>query len=372
MQIVHLTDIHLSEKNFKEFENNFRKALINDLSKYHSKNNPIELIVITGDLVDCGGHSLLKMPRFSSTYTNPFNIFDKEFIEPIAAALNIKKTQFLFIPGNHDINENDILWVNEKSMKKDINESNIDKYLHDTRHNFNYKNERLRYFKEFEFEIHKSTPNYKFSNNESTYLHELKNGYKVGFILLNDSWRCSTCELKDDTHNYHYFGVNQIYSGLKNLDSMGSNINICLHHHSVEDFKERIEFERILTTKNIELLLYGHHHSNDSQLHYNGVGGCLGFRGRATLNKPEDSDSKYQSGYKVLDINFGLNKVEKIHYRKYEYDQTKFVADVRYGDDLGIDCNERHGGKGYPFSLQETSPASFLKSLDEDKFKNFK
>lgn len=371
MQIVHLTDIHLSEKNFKEFENNFRKALINDLSTYHTRNNPIELIAITGDLVDCGGHSLLKMPQFTA-YTNPFQIFEKEFIEPIAAALNIKKTQFLFIPGNHDIDENDILWVDEKAMKKNINESNIGKELEETRDNFNYKNERLRKFKEFEYEFHKATPNYIFSNNESIYLHELKSGYKIGFILLNDSWRCSTCELKEESHNYHYFGIDQIYTGLRNLEDKGADLNICLLHHSMNDFKEKYEFERILTTKNIELLLYGHHHSIDSKLHYNGTGGCLGFRGRATLNKPNEPDSIYQSGYKVLDINFGLNKVDKIHYRKYEYRKTKFVPDVGYANELGIDSNERQGGNGYLFSTQNSSPTSHLKGLDEEKFKNFK
>jgi len=369
MQIVHLTDVHLSEKNFKEFENHFREALINDLSTYHTSNNPIELVVITGDLIDCGGHSLLEMSRFDS-YTNPYHIFEKEFIEPIATALSIKKSQFLFIPGNHDINENEILWVDEKNMKKSLNSSNIDKYLSNNENNFNHTNERIRKFKEFELEFHKLTDDYKFSNNQSTYLHKLKNGIKVGFILLNDSWRCSTCELKDESKNDHYFGVSQIYDGLKKLESQGSNINICLLHHSITDFKEKEEVIRVFKSKNIELLLYGHHHSTDSKKHINPGGSFLEFRGRATLNKPNEVESKYQSGYKILDINFGLNKIEKLHYRKYDYNLTRFISDVEYAPNNGIDTNETMGGNGHKFSIQNT-PTMTLKALDIDKFKNF-
>lgn len=361
MRIVHLSDIHLSKQNYLEFKNNVCDSLVSDLAPYNSTDKPIDLILITGDLVDKGGHSLREIEDFKGT-TNPYKIFERVFIEPISSQLGIPKENFLFIPGNHDIDESEILWVDEKKLKHDLEISTINEILEKNKFDFNSNNHRIKTFKEFEKEYHLNTSNYIFSNNESTFTYKTQDNFTVGFIMINDSWRCSTCHLEDQELNHHYFGTQQLYNGISELKSADPNINICLFHHSVEDYYERKEVERILTTKDISFFLYGHHHSTSSTSYINPVGSCLGFRGRATLNRPDEPLEEYQPGYQLYDVNFGLSKVEKIHYRKYEHKISRFVADTSYAPDNGIDST------GYKFT-QIQSPNEALSQLKKSNFK---
>jgi predicted MPP superfamily phosphohydrolase len=361
MRIVHLSDIHLSKENYSEFTNNVRESLIIDLINYNTSEKPIDLIIITGDLVDKGGHSLKKIKDFNKI-DNPYEIFEKIFIDPISSQIGIPKEKFLFIPGNHDIDENEILWIDEKKLKESIDSSSIGDVLENHRFEFNSSNHRIKLFKEFERKYHIKTPNYIFSNNESTYTYELKNGSKVGFILINDSWRCSSCNLNKPELNHHFFGTNQLYNAFRELKNKAPILTFCLFHHSLEDFHEIKEVKKFLLTKHIPFFLYGHHHNTDSTNLINPIGSSFGFRGRATLNNPNEKEAEYQPGYQLYDINFGLSKIEAIHYRKYENNISQFVADTSFAPKNGIDKN------GYKFN-QTQSPNKALSALDESNFK---
>ncbi len=339
MRIVHLSDIHLSKSNFDEFHDNYREALINDLADFHATNR-IDLIVITGDLVDQGGHSLLKMDEFKGI-KSPFEIFEKEFIRPISLRLGLTNENFLFVPGNHDIDENGIFWVDEKGLKEKINKSNVKDYLEKNKISFNSSNKRIQLFKEFEETFHKDTVSYEYSNNESTYIYQDNSNKKVGFILINDSWRCSTCKLEEKTLNNHYFGSKQLYWAIQKLEIQDSNLDliICLFHHSIEDFTEKEEIEKFLINKNVDMFMFGHHHSIKSEKISNTVGNCLGFRGRAALNNPDEQASKFQPGYQIFDIDLLTNRIKQIYHRKYNFEAPQFVSDTMSAPNNGIPGN---------------------------------
>ncbi|MCL5244333.1 metallophosphoesterase [Cellulophaga sp. 20_2_10] len=358
MRIIHLTDIHLSKENFDEFDDNLKIALIRDLKSYNVIEKPIDLIVITGDLVDKGGHSLKKLPQYKK-HINPYDFFEEYFIDPISKELNIPKSKFLFIPGNHDIDENEILWVDEKKMKMEIDDKEVKNYLIKNENNFNSSNLRIKKFKDFESKFHSSTPNYKPTNNQSTYIYNYQSQFKIGFILINDSWRCSTCLLENKDMNKHYFGAKQLYDGLRELDKSGTNLNICLLHHSLENFEEENEVVRFLTTKNINLFLYGHYHKNKSSHYVNQIGSCYGFRGRASLNNPDENHISYVPGYNIFDIDILTNRIERIHFRLYNKELSTFAPDTLTAPRNGIDSNDKFGGKGYKFPQNEESNNPF-------------
>jgi 3',5'-cyclic AMP phosphodiesterase CpdA len=366
MRIIHLTDIHLSKENFDEFDNYLRFALINDLKDYNSVDKPIDLIVITGDLVDKGGHSLKELPQYKK-HVNPYDFFEEYFIEPISKELNIPKANFLFIPGNHDIDENEILWVDEKEMKNEIDIKKVKKYLIKNENSFNSSNQRIKKFKDFETKFHSSNLDYKPTNNQSTYIYNYQSKFKIGFILVNDSWRCSTCVLENEDKNKHYFGAKQLDDGLRELDKSGTNLNICLLHHSLENYEEEKDVIRFLTTKNVNLFLYGHYHKNKSKNYFNTMGSCFGFRGRASLNNPDETNFPYVPGYNILDISISTNRIEKIHYRLYNKDLTTFAPDTMTAPKNGIDSNENYGGKGYPLPQNQKSTSPFS-GLDIKEF----
>ena len=367
MRLVHFSDIHLSKDNYKEYQNYFKDALLDDLSFYHTTENPIDLILITGDLVDRGGHSLFEIDGYRD-YDSPYDIFEELFIEPINKSLRIPKTNFLFIPGNHDIDESEILWVDEKKMKTEFTAKNINEQLQSNQHNFNHTNDRIKKFKEFERKFHHSNTTYECTNNQSTFSYKSNGEHNIGFILVNDSWRCSTCNLEDKNYNKHLFGVQQLNDGIKNLEKYNPALNICLIHHPIINYDEKEEVKRFLKTQDVDLLLFGHSHKSSSEKYYSPVGGCLGFKGRATLNRPEETHVKYIPGYQIFEISLESNKIQRIIYRRYSYDNCQFVADVDYAPKGGIDDNQELGGTGYPFSRK----VSTTTKLDGLKLNDFR
>lgn len=366
MRIVHLSDIHLSKSNYDEFQNNYKNALIKDLLEYN-RSSPIDLIVITGDLVDKGGYSLFEIPEFE-TLNSPYDIFEEVFLKPIISALNIDKHRVLFIPGNHDVDEKEILLFDESELVKNINNTNIKKYLSE---NIVFKHShRIRKFKEFEEKYHDGNLNYKYSPNQSYFVfNDLNSNTKVGFILINDSWRCKSIKLaKDD--GKHYCGMQQFYDGLEFLDSLNTELNICLLHHSTDDYIDGNAIKGILQRKNIELFLYGHFHNTDTNVLYTPHGNCKGFRGRAALFKPEEIVSKYHAGYQILDIDLNTFILTQIHYRKYDNSESSksFIMDLETAPNYGVDKNNSNNDKG--FELQREGRKNKKSELDINQFKS--
>jgi 3',5'-cyclic AMP phosphodiesterase CpdA len=72
------------------------KALEQDLIIYNNI-SPINIIVISGDLVDCGSES------FENDLQLGLMTFEESFIDRIAKAIKLPKNRFFFVPGNHDI-----------------------------------------------------------------------------------------------------------------------------------------------------------------------------------------------------------------------------------------------------------------------------
>ena len=73
MRIIHLSDIHLCKDNIEDFRLYYRKTLIEEL-KIINKKVDIDLIIISGDLVDKGGDSLRAISSYES-FQNPYDIF---------------------------------------------------------------------------------------------------------------------------------------------------------------------------------------------------------------------------------------------------------------------------------------------------------
>ena len=114
MRIIHLSDIHLSNENFESFRLYYRDSLIEELNRINSQTK-IDLIIISGDLVDKGGSSLKKIEGYEKV-DNPYDIFENEFINPICEKTNLQN-KLIFIPGNHDIQQDRIDKVKEEGLK---------------------------------------------------------------------------------------------------------------------------------------------------------------------------------------------------------------------------------------------------------------
>lgn len=191
MRIVQLSDIHLAKDNIDDLRNYYLNALISDLHNYH-KETSIDVILFTGDLIDKGGESLGE---------SPYQQFCNEVINPIVVSLNLDPNRILFIPGNHDIDRKQVEKYSESGLCTTLDSNLANDLLLEMETNFIPANKRIEQYKIFEKQYHQNNYCYIFSNVASYTIIELENK-KIGFSLINDSWRCSGSLSRDQ----HYVG----------------------------------------------------------------------------------------------------------------------------------------------------------------------
>ena len=85
--IVHISDLHISNSNMVSV-NEFLPALIKDINS--NKEGEIALVVCSGDLVQSG------------TIANFELAFDK-FVFPLLEKINLDESNFIYVPGNHEV-----------------------------------------------------------------------------------------------------------------------------------------------------------------------------------------------------------------------------------------------------------------------------
>lgn len=330
MRILHFSDIHLNDYNYNELKDFYLDALINKLLAL-SNDKKIDVVAITGDLIDKGGFSLKEILR-KDGLKSPYQIFEKEFINPIANKLRINKCNFLFIPGNHDIQENEINWLDEKNIfsyiRENINDQpNLNKVLADDSFE---KEKRIKLFKDFEQNYHLNNLDYKFSIFQSVFTKKIE-GVDVGFILINDSWRCKSLKFSGECKKL-FFGESQLTMGLRQLDSYNTKFNICLMHHNLKDYLEQELIERTLRVKDISIVLNGHYHKLDFQSLSKSNPDFHVFRVGAGLHKHFEKDRDFKPSFQVIDLNLKFGIIKDLKYYVYDYLNARF-------DDISNDLN---------------------------------
>lgn len=315
MRLVQLSDIHLSKDNLDSLKDYYMESLLEDLLKFHNE-TPIDLILITGDLVDKGGESF-------GQEINPYQIFRIEVIDKIISTLDINVEQILMIPGNHDIQRSQIEEDNEYFLNGTLSSDLANERSELFHDNFNNDNKRISRFKEFEKNFHKYNTKYLYSNNESLLTYE-KNGLKVGIALINDSWRCSASLKKDK----HFIGYRQLFRARNYFNKKETSLNIAVFHHPLNAINdnEREEITAILKTKNFDIAIFGHSHRHQADQLTSSIGGFLSLHGRSAFSVPKEQSSVYQPGYNILDVDI-VSRIYSIYARKF------ISSDYRYDKD---------------------------------------
>lgn len=316
MRLIQLSDIHLSEDNISTLKNYYLDALKKDLSKFHDE-TPVDLILITGDLIDKGGESFQDK--------DPYQIFEREFIEPILQQLSLTKDKVLFIPGNHDIERNEVEETYEEGLLTKLKTVDaINNQVDKQTSTFSLANNRIKRFKEFEKQYHRNTANYYLTNNESVFIYE-NDGVKIGLLLINDSWRCS----KDLKTENHVVGINQLFNAKMIFDQSQTAINLVLFHHPIDCISEieRQEIKNILQKFDFELVLCGHKHRFNFE-GSSGVNGNVVFlNSKSAFNNPREENGTHQPGYSIIDIDTNTLALT-CYFRAYMKGRYEFDKDT--------------------------------------------
>lgn len=353
MRIIHLSDIHLSNENFESFKLHYKDSLIKELNRINSETK-IDLIIISGDLVDKGGSSLKKIKGYENV-DNPYDIFEKEFIDPICKETNLQN-KLIFIPGNHDIQQDRIDKIKEEGLKHLlVNSQSANAICQEYEKNLDGINfERLENYLSFEKRYFENIKlpyfEYKYSDFEIKIVYN-----KVGIALINDSWRCGKGKVEN-----HFLGTNQLHRSLQYFCEHNTECNIVVMHHPIDCFSidEKKEIENILHNLGINIVLLGHEHNqifNESNWGNNNR--VIYIRGRSAFDKPHEKDNEYISGLTIIDLYLNDKKVV-CHYRNYDRASFSFI-DNNYG---GKHIREGH------YDIPE--PKKNLMDLDISKFIN--
>lgn len=331
MRIIHLSDIHLSYDNIEDFRNYYKEAFIKELESINAQKN-IDLIIISGDLVDKGGVSLKKIEGYENI-ENCYEIFEEEFLKPICENIPNMTGRILFIAGNHDIQQDKIDKVQEAGMKSILsNPKSVNDLYREYKENLNGLNfQRMQDYLDFEkrYQHNNQKLEYKFSDFESTAIYQY-NEHKVGIALINDAWRCG----KDSVSN-HFLGTDQFHRCLLYFKENKTNLNIAVMHHPLDCYNknEKQEIENILHSREFSMVLLGHEHSQSFKEIGTGQPNSkiIYIRCRSAFDKPYEKEDKYISGFTIIDIDFDKKKI-KCHYKRYDTSSFSFVNNMYGGD----------------------------------------
>lgn len=354
MRIIHLSDIHLSNENIEDLRLHYRSSLVTELKSINEETE-IDLIIISGDLVDKGGSSLNQIEGYENV-KNPYDVFEKEFLDIVSKEIPFQKHKILFIAGNHDIQQNKIDKVKEAGMKsilRDSKETNdLCREYEDNKDGLNI--DRMQDYLDFEEQYHKNNSllTYEFSTFESKVLYE-RAEQSIGIALINDSWRCGKGKVEN-----HFMDANQLYRCLCFFEKSKTIFNIAVIHHPLDCFNkdEKEKIENIFHSSNFHLVLLGHEHSQKFEEISRGIPNSkiIYIRGRSAFDKPHEREEDYISGFTIIDIDFTEKKL-KCKYKKYDKTSFTFVDDMQ-GGSCTRECS-------YGFS-------DVIKNSIEDKNKN--
>ncbi|WAC01518.1 metallophosphoesterase [Lacinutrix neustonica] len=317
INILHLTDFHLDNKVIKDFDLLMRKPLKEDVLK--RANGNIDLLFITGDIVDRGGNDFGGLLK-------GLEISNKKVISQIAKDLNLKEESVFIIPGNHDINRYaDKDFIDEGLRRKLKTSEKINNFIDSVNGGDFTGVERLMEYREFEKKFYSA---YK-SKIEDTFFHStfIKNIYNcdIGISCFNSAWRCYS---EEDDGNL-LIGERQVLESVNLIQDC--EMKIALVHHHVDSLSpdEKDTMKSILT-KNYDLIFFGHSHRHNNYSRTCGGNQSIWVGSPSSFLNARTDSKKYSYGYSLCT----LSKIDtKIQYSHFSYSNTDYRTNTEIGND---------------------------------------
>lgn len=350
MRIVHLSDIHFryNKNNGVDIDTKIvLKALFNSLEQVNTEKK-IDLICITGDLIDKGGQSF-------DNISQAFEEFENYVIDGISDRIKLDKNRFVFTPGNHDIDRDLDSKMDEVGIYNILNsEFDVNKKIEDNCDIQGIK--RIIPYKKFE----KKYVQENFNDNEkiditnyhSTYIINVSN-IKVGITCLNTAWRCY--DSNSDMQRL-LLGERQIDYSAQNLIDEKCKVKIALVHHDtswLREFEQEAVSDSLKNT--YDLIFMGHVHNGDvwKTDRYNSH--FISVSPSQSGGNRKETDYKFIDGYHIVDYDFDKKKI-KIFIKGYNEKNKIFVP-----NDMG---NTLNGKEFYLQNMNEHTSTSIEKSTE--------
>lgn len=276
--ILHLSDIHACAENNKSLCD-LVEVLKNDLDRITAESETdIDVICVTGDLINSGDNMDDEMDIAVSTV-----------IQPVMQHLNLSEDRVFVVPGNHEVKRSLINKHMERGLLEDLNsEENIDKHL---KSGDVEAMKRIADFEEYA-KLFGGAPVFEDGLCRS-YICSIRE-HKIGLACINSAWRSTGVGMSEK--GKMIVGAKQIidaYAAIKDAD-----IRVCLLHHPLDWL---VDCDKIAVEKCIhqfDIILNGHIHESNSKVYTT-------FNGHALFNTcgKLDNSSDVYNGYSLVSIN---------------------------------------------------------------------
>lgn len=318
LRVVHLSDIHFAMKDQFEIKHFIINPLLDDLKTFHERIK-IDLIILSGDLIDKGG--------VGSDPLVAFMTFEELVIDSLAEGLQIRKDQIFFAPGNHDMIRDQDTYLEELGLQS---------YLQSVEaiNGFMKKEEdsgikRTKQFKDFEASYYNSFPDKLLSKYQSCFKVNVGQQH-IGITCFNSSWRSYKSE---EDKGRLILGQYQI---LKAADfNKDCTTKIAVMHHPFDWFLPLEEYNEPFIRQDFDILLTGH-------VHYPSAWSKTDLYGNLLVSVAPSNwiygarkvESNYTNGYTIIDYDDFIGQAVVTH-RRYSYLKREYVSNTDIGDDRG-------------------------------------
>ncbi len=351
-RIVHLSDIHLAKECIGDFDNFVIKALKCDLKRFHDTRK-IDLVVLSGDLIDKGG-------RGFDNIDAAFKVFTEKVIDPISDTIDLSYDQIFLIPGNHDINREADDEIDEAGLCSVLNSTEKVNKIIDSKTDKGIK--RILHYKEFESEFYKDFKgDHKLTKYQSCFKLKV-NDTLIGITCFNSAWRCHD---SDTDKGKIILGEKQIIDARKIIE--GCDLKVGIIHHAFDwlaDFESKDV--QALIQKDYNILFCGHIHEGSAWSKTNLYGSIFVSVAPANwsynIREPNRTNG---NGYTIVDYDMSNCKVI-VHNRRYSYHKECYDPNVDLGDEKGLFVIELPSSKEIAKRSQVTQIVSNIKNSTFD------
>ena len=269
--ILHLSDIHFKKKKdekTKAFRQKVQEKLIDAVTDHAAKQGNPDFVAITGDIAFSG---------MKEEYDEAFT-----FLSGLKAVLP-KGTEFLAVPGNHDVDRakiDEFFSLQQYIVLKDL----TDKFLENEQKVKDCINIKFKAYREFSDRL---TPGLYQTNEDYFWVKNCKEK-NISFLGLNSAW---ACEGDGDRFNIA-LGYPQLTGALGKVENNAAKI-ILMHHPPVDWLKD-METGREELFKNCRLLLHGHTHSDHALVFKDPAHACICLGANASYTNDKNGFMGFQ------------------------------------------------------------------------------
>ena len=350
MRILHFSDFHISEYGLKQSEILVKKMIDQlDIIKSQKK---FDLILFTGDMVNQGGHSFGKTKK-------AYEKFNEIVIDKLCNALELSKSRFIAVPGNHEVNEKRI----NRSLDIDLEQSlkdntHIQNHLMDEKRNQVYK-ERLSDYNDYYRQpwLKSVTDTRHEAANLADHIIIESDNRKIGISLLNTAWRCSSKKIflkisifdkifknikyrlnkiKNPDYkleeNKVILGTPQIYEANDFFKDNEVQFKIALahHHYNLLNVPEDSVKSQKHLFNSYQICFFGHTHKSNTSLTYRDDNSKLLCTIAPGIISWNIENPNYKNGFEVWDID--LRNSIATESRWIQDDKSDFIQETLTDD----------------------------------------